>query len=136
MEEFGEALGFLQFDDPFLDKLRQDILEVVLSESELDEISLRHHLHGLGYSEDCDGLLGPATLGHAAFARPEASLEQARAGVCELLARMGKHKLEEQLADAQQAVVAEFNETNWNRLASLRAALVVVNSSSSLEDAV
>ena len=136
MEEFGEALGFLQFDDPFLDKLRQDILEVVLSESDLDEISLRHHLHGLGYSEDCDGLLGPATLGHVAFARPEASLEQARAGVCELLARMGKHKLEEQLADAQQAVVAEFNETNWNRLASLRAALVVVNSSSSLEDAV
>ena len=136
MEEFGEALGYLQFDDPFLDKLRQDILQNVLSDSELDAAALRHHLHGLGYSDDCDGLLGPATLGHAAFARPEASLEQARAGVRELLARMGKHQLEEQLADAQQAVATEFNEANWNRLASLRAALAAVNSSSSLEDAV
>ena len=136
MEEFGEALGYLQFDDPFLDKLRQDILENVLSEPGLDAVALKHHLHGLGYSDDCDGLLGPATLGHAAFARPDASLEQARAGVRELLARMGKHQLEEQLADAQQAVAAEFNETNWNRLASLRAALAAVNSGSSLEDAV
>jgi DNA primase len=136
MEEFGEALGYLQFDDPFLDKLRQDILENVLSEPGLDAAALKRHLNGLGYSEDCDGLLGSATLGHAAFARPEASMEQARAGVRELLARMGKHHLEEQLADAQQAVAAEFNETNWNRLASLRAALAAVNSGSSLEDAV
>ena len=136
MEEFGEALGYLSFDDPFLDKLRQDILQNVLSEPGLDAVTLKRHLHGLGYSDDCDGLLGPATLGHAAFARPDASLEQARAGVRELLARMGKHQLEEQLADAQQAVAAEFNETNWNRLASLRAALAAVNSGSSLEDAV
>jgi DNA primase len=136
MEEFGEALGYLQFDDPFLDKLRQDILENVPFEAGLDAAGLRRHLTGLGYSEDCDGLLGPAILGHAAFARPDASLEQARAGVRELLARMGKHQLEEQLADAQQAVAAEFNEANWNRLASLRAALAAVNSSSPLEDAV
>jgi DNA primase len=136
MEEFGEALGYLQFDDPFLDKLRQDILENVLYDPGLDAAALKRHLHGLGYSDDCDGLLGPATLGHAAFARPDASLEQARAGVRELLSRMGKHQLEEQLADAQQAVAAEFNETNWNRLASLRAALAAVNTGSSLEDAV
>jgi DNA primase len=136
MEEFGEALGYLQFDDPFLDKLRQDILQNVPSESALDAASLKRHLQGLGYSDDCDGLLGVGTLGHAAFARPDASLEQARAGVQELLARMGKYQLEEQLADAQQAVAAEFNEANWNRLASLRAALAAVNSSSSLEEAV
>jgi hypothetical protein len=49
---------------------------------------------------------------------------------------MGKHQLEEQLADAQHAVTVEFNEANWNRLASLRAALAAVNSGSSLEDAV
>ncbi len=136
MEEFGEALGYLQFDDPFLDKLRQDILQNIPSESALDAAGLKRHLQGLGYSDDCDGLLGAGTLGHAAFARPDASLEQARAGVQELLARMGKYQLEEQLADAQQAVAAEFNETNWNRLASLRAALAAVNSSSSLEEAV
>ena len=136
MEEFGEALGYLQFDDPFLDKLRQDILQNVPSESALDAASLKRHLQGLGYSDDCDGLLGVGTLGHAAFARPHASMEQARAGVKELLARVGKYQLEEQLADAQQAVAEEFNETNWNRLASLRAALAAVNSSSSLEEAV
>ena len=136
MEEFGEALGYLQFDDPFLDKLRQDILQNIPSESALDAAGLKRHLQGLGYSDDCNGLLGAGTLGHAAFARPDASLEQARAGVQELLARMGKYQLEEQLADAQQAVAAEFNETNWNRLTSLRAALAAVNSSSSLEEAV
>lgn len=134
-EEFGEALGYLAFNDPFLDKLRQDILERALSEPGLDATGLKRHLMGLGYSDDCDGLLGAGTLGHAAFARPDASLEQARAGVRELLARMGKHQLEEQLADAQQAVAAEFNEANWNRLASLRAALAAVNEGPSLEDA-
>ena len=75
-------------------------------------------------------------MGHAAFARPDAALEQARAGVRELLARIGKYQLEEQLADAQQAVATEFNETNWNRVVSLREALAAVNTGSSLEDAV
>ena len=135
LEEFGEALGYLRLDDPFLDNLRQHILESTLSEPGLDAVGLRRHLVGLGYSDDCDGLLSPATLGHAAFARPQASVEEAREGILELLARMGKHQLEEQLAEAQQAVEEEFNETNWNRLASLRAALAAVNSGSPLEEA-
>ena len=135
LDEFGEALGYLRIDDPFLDNLRQHILESTISGSGLDALGLRRHLRGLGYSDDFDGLLSPATLGHAAFARPQASMEEARAGILELFARMGKHQLEEQLAEAQKAVAEDFNETNWNRLASLRAALAAVNSGSPREEA-
>jgi hypothetical protein len=58
----------------------------------------------------------------------------AKSGVRELLARIGKYQLEEQLSAAQKVVEQELNEINWNRLTSLRAALVAVNDSSTLKD--
>ena len=134
VEEFGEALGYLEFNDPFLDKLRLDILDISTGKLGLDAKGLKDHLLSRGYRDDFEGVLGQDVLAHAAFARSEASLEYVRSGVRELLARIGKHQLEEQLATAQRVVMEDFNEVNWNRLSSLRAALVAVNDGSSLED--
>jgi DNA primase len=134
VEEFGEALGYLEFNDQFLDKLRLDILDISTGKLGLDAKGLRDHLLIRGYRDDFEGVLGRDVLAHAAFARGEASSEYVRSGVRELLARIGKHQLEEQLATAQRVVMVDFNEVNWNRLSSLRAALVAVNDGSSLED--
>jgi len=134
IDELGEIVGALSFADPFLDKLRQQIIEIALADSGLDTDGLISHLTRLGLSDACNGLLGGETLGHAAFARRSASLVQARAGLTELLARIGKPQLEAQLADAERAVAEEFSEASWNRLASLRSALASLNSSSALEE--
>ena len=134
IDELGEAVGALSFADPFLDKLRQQIIEIALDDPGLDSDGLISHLTRLGLSDACKGLLSGDTLGHAAFARRNASLVQARAGLTELLARIGKSHLEAQLADAERAVAEEFSEASWNRLASLRSALASLNSSSALEE--
>ena len=70
----------------------------------------------------------------AANARSNASEALAKSGVRELLSRIGKYQLEEQLSAAQKVVEQDFNEINWNRFTSLRAALVAVNDSSNVED--
>jgi hypothetical protein len=134
MEDFGEALGYLDFVDPFLDKLRLDILDITSTEQGLEVKEIQNHLINRGYDNEVGGILNPRVLRHAAFARSNASEAVAKSGVRELLARIGKYQLEEQLSAAQKVVEEEFNEINWNRLTSLRAALVAVNDSSTLED--
>ena len=134
IDELGEVVGALSFDDPFLDKLRQQIIEIALADSGLDSDGLISHLTRLGMSDACNEILGGETLGHAAFARRSATLSMARTGVTELLARIGKPQLEAQLADAERAVAEEFSEASWNRLASLRSALASLNSSATLEE--
>ena len=127
LDEFGEALVSLEFGDPFLDKLRQDILDKAFSQPGLDAAALRTHLTEFGYSEDCDGILAPETLRHAAFARAGASLEDAHAGVCELLARIRRHHLEKELSDAEEAFNAVGSEVNWQRVLALAESLRAVN---------
>ena len=134
MEDFGEALGYLDFVDPFLDKLRLDILDITSTEQGLEVKEIKNHLTNRGYDSEVGGILNPRVLRHAAFARSNASETVAKSGVRELLARIGKYQLEEQLSAAQKVVEQELNEINWNRLTSLRAALVAVNDSSTLED--
>ena len=134
IEDFGEALGYLDFLDPFLDKLRLDILDITSIAQGLEVRDIQDHLSQRGYDKEVGGILNSSVLRHAAFARSNASEALAKSGVRELLARIGKYQLEEQLSAAQKVVEEEFNEINWNRLTSLRAALVAVNDSSNVED--
>ncbi len=134
IEDFGEALGYLDFVDPFLDKLRLDILDITSMAQGLEVRDIQDHLSQRGYDKEVGGILNSSVLRHAAFARSNASEALAKSGVRELLARIGKYQLEEQLSAAQKVVEEEFNEINWNRLTSLRAALVAVNDSSNVED--
>ncbi len=127
LEEFGETLGLFQFEDTFLDRLRQDILDKAFSEPGLDVTGLRNHLKASGYDDDCGGVLGQDTLHHAAFARAEASVSDARAGLCELLTRLRRHQLQKQLEDATQAFQAVGSEVNWNRVAALTGMLSEIN---------
>ena len=134
VEDFGEALGYLDFVDPFLDKLRLDILDITSIEQGLELSEIQNHLKKRGYDNEVGGILNSRVLRHAAFARSNASEALVKSGVRELLSRIGKYQLEEQLSAAQKVVEQEFNEINWNRLTSLRAALVAVNDSSNVED--
>ena len=136
VEDFGEALGYLELGDPFLDKLRLDILDIHADEESVNAQYLKKRLFERGYTDNFDGVLEDKALAHIAFAGPGVAIQKAREGVRELLSRIGKYQLEEQIALATNAVMDDLNEVNWNRLSSLRAALVSVNGGSNLEDPV
>ncbi len=136
VEDFGEALGYLELGDPFLDKLRLDILDIHADEKSVNAQYLKKRLFERGYTDNFEGVLEDKALAHIAFAGPGVAIQKARDGVRELLSRIGKYQLEEQIALATNAVMDDLNEVNWNRLSSLRAALVSVNGGSNLEDPV
>ena len=135
LDELGETLAHLELDDQFLDKLRREILEITESDPDLDAAGLAGHLKALGYSDTVNGLLGAEALSHAAFARPGATHSEARAGLIELVSRVGRGRLERQLADARRDVEAAMDETSWNRLLGLQRALAAITVGASLEDA-
>ena len=136
VEDFGEALGYLELGDPFLDKLRLDILDIHSDGESVNSQYLKKRLLERGYDSNFEGVLEDKALAHIAFAGPGVAIQKARDGVRELLSRIGKYQLEEQIALATTAVMDDLNEVNWNRLSSLRAALVSVNGGSNLEDPV
>ncbi|HEY9550247.1 MAG TPA: hypothetical protein VIR45_12165, partial [Kiloniellaceae bacterium] len=135
LDELGETLAHLELDDQFLDKLRREILEITEADPDLDAAGLAGHLKALGYSDTVNGLLGAEALSHAAFARPGATHSEARAGLIELVARVGRGRLERQLADARRDAEAAMDETSWNRLLGLQRALAAITVGASLEDA-
>ena len=87
LDEFDEALGRLDLD-PELDKIRREIHVFLAAAAALDSESLKRHLSETAGAGSLAGLLGKDVLLHAGFARPGASLEEAHAGVRDLLASM------------------------------------------------
>lgn len=132
IDEFAESLGLLSFSDPGLDGLRLRLLET--ADSGLDGEGLARHLNGSGHGAVVGGVLGSGVRGHAGFANASAPTEDARRGIRELIARLGKPQLEAQLAEAQRMVAEAFDEGAWRRLAALQAALAEINSGAWLEE--
>lgn len=135
LDELGEVLATLALDDPFLDRLRRQILDINAEDAGLDADGLRAHLLSLGYSETVDGLLSDEALHHAGFARKGASHFDARQGLAELLGRFATPLLREQLFDAQQEYGQTFSDASWQRMLSLQSTLQAILSASTLEDA-
>ena len=98
VEDFGEALGYLELGDPFLDKLRLDILDIHADGESVNAQYLKRRLFERGYTDNFEGVLEDKALAHIAFAGPGVAIQKARDGVRELLSRIGKYQLEEQIA--------------------------------------
>ena len=58
MDDFYEQLSVLQFHDEKMEKLRQTVINVISSHTDLDDDGLRHHLNEYGYT----GITGSALL--------------------------------------------------------------------------
>ena len=106
LDQFDEAVGRVDLD-PELDKIRREIHVFLAAAADLDSECLKRHLSQAVGAGVLAGLLGRDVLLHAGFARPGASLEEAQAGVRDLLASMqrkgrSRELLEEgRLADAE-----------------------------------
>lgn len=106
LDRFDEALARLDLA-PELDKIRREIHVFLTAAEDLDSESLKRHLSGRVDAGVLAGLLGKDVLLHAGFARPEAPLEEARAGVTDLLASMRRQDRSRDLQAAGRMADAE-----------------------------
>ncbi len=135
LDESGEALGLLTFEDDRLDALRQAVLDAAWADSALDATALKAHLFRSGYTDSYQELLGAETLGHASFARPTATKKQVRAGFMELMSRIGRPQLEAQLREAERAMEGALSDDGWTRVMTLRDALAALTAGEAIGDA-
>ena len=116
LDEFAEAFGALEFSDPELDKLRQEILLLYAATPDLDTEAVQRHLKATGYSDALAAIFAPDVLVHAGFAKGDAGAEAARRGVLQLIDRLRETDWRAQLDEAERAYADDPTEQNWSRL--------------------
>ena len=122
LDEFAERLASINLSQPKLDKLREEILLVYADHSGLDSEGFERQLREQGFAEELDELLGPDVYVHAAFARPDASFEDAEFGFKQTLLRHLAPSRSAQLDQAKRAFASEPTTENWIRLQTLQNA--------------
>ena len=119
-DEFAEAFSAVELD-PELDKIRQDIHDLMASMPDLDSEGLRRHLSETASAGILQGILGKDVLLHAGFARSETPVEEARAGLKELLASMFRKSRSEELLDEGRIAEAEGTADGEARFLRIRS---------------
>jgi hypothetical protein len=109
MDEFAELVGTLQFSDPALDKLRQEILSLFTLAPDLDTDAVARHLLEAGCGAGLRAALAPGVFVSARSARADAPPGTARTGLFELIHGM-------RLDEAQRQYEAQPTEENLARL--------------------
>ncbi len=126
LDDMAERLGALQFSDAGLDQLRQAAAETghrpheAAGES-LDSATFQGHLLAQGLGDALKRVLSPRTYEHAFFARPEASIDEARAGWQETLALYRKFALDADLDVVRRRLAAEGGSSAFDALRALKA---------------
>ena len=116
MDEFAETLGTLDFFDPDLDKLRQEILLLYGSTPDLDSDAVNTHLQEAGFASQVQAILAPDALTHAGFARVEAESAAVRLGIAEMMDGLREQGRRAELVEAERAYAENPTEENWSRL--------------------
>lgn len=114
MDEFAETLGTLNFFDPALDNLRQEILLLYAQSPDLDSEAVARHLMETGGSEGLQAVLSPAVFVSARSARADSDAQVAKTGLLELIHGM---RLEEALKNYNE----QPSEENFARLQECQA---------------
>ena len=109
LDEFDETIGSLNFSDPALDKLRQEILLLYVRTPDLDSAAIERHLVETGCAHGLQVVLSPAVFVFARSARSESDAEMARTGLLELIHGM-------RLEEAQKRYNEQPTDENFARL--------------------
>ncbi len=126
LETVSERLGTVVFGDPALDRLRQEVaawaVGGTLEEPEtLDSEAIRRHFRDSGQNEAVEQVLGLRVYEHAFFARPEASLADARDGWEETFALYRRVALDADLQAARRRLAEGGDERALEALRALKA---------------
>ena len=120
IDEFAERLVEFKVSDPKLANLLREILLVYAGRSGLDSGALRRQLEDQGFAEVLDAVLGPDIYVHAGFARPDAPLEDARAGLEQVLSRQSEPSRHAEVDEAGRNMVRDPTDENKARFDSLK----------------
>jgi DNA primase len=133
LDERAEVLGILQFLDPALDKLRQEILLLCSAAPDLESDALKSQLRDRGYSDTLGAVLAPDVYVHAGFARSGAEARVAREGFDQVVYRLHEPERQAQRVEAERAYAEDPTEENWTRL---RTSMLSTQLQSRTEDSV
>ncbi len=124
LEDYCEELSRVEIKAPALDKLRNEIIDIVALHAPLEREALRNHLVSRDLADIAQRLTSGAARKSDRFVRPEASREEAEAGFLGLLARHRRTiTLEAELKAAERALAEDMSEENWARLRAVHAQL-------------
>ena len=99
LDEIGERLGTMRFSSTDLDNIRQEVLNTLADNPEIERGALVSHLQRCGYEITLSRILEMAANG---FAQPQASLEDAVSNWNSLYFRVRKRELTEEIEEAMQ----------------------------------
>ena len=77
-EEFGENLGTIKITDAEYDQLRQELINLLGEQNNLDYQAVKQHLNDSGHGKTMNAIFDSSLYLHAGFAKPDQSLEAAR----------------------------------------------------------
>jgi DNA primase len=110
----------VQFFNHSLDLLRQGVVSALSEHPGLDAAALCSHLSAKGFS-NLDDAVGSASFLYA-FARAEATLDQARRGWSDVWGQTYCDHIRSERQEATQSLVRDLNTDNWSRVRALQDA--------------
>lgn len=119
LARFEDALMHVVLDRDLEDFLHE-IIRLSAITPDLDTAGLKRHLSDTSVSELLNRVLGRGVLLHAGFARPDASEEDAEAGVRELLASMARAAMRRELHEQGRLAEAEGTAEGEARFLRIR----------------
>ncbi|GAB4571278.1 MAG: DNA primase [Rhodothalassiaceae bacterium] len=122
-EERLEEVAAPRFADERLDKLRQEILVTLSSGQSLDRTALRNHLMACGLSEDIERLETTPSVRPLRSAWPEATANEAGIGFLQVLARLRRLMIEEEIDGLARSYGETGDDGALRRLIELKKLL-------------
>ncbi len=129
-DEVGESLGMLPFSPGPLEQLRQAVIHAFSSgldrDSGLDAAVIESHLSSAGFDTILTSLLSESTYDHGRFARPEASLEEARRGWWPTWGHLHHRQVAAELEEAKGALARDYSDETLARVLALQQEVIKV----------
>ena len=115
LKQKSEEFADIEFSNPALDRLRNEIIEIAWGNPGLDSATLKQHLREKGFAATLDDIAEARVAPLASFVRPDVPLETAQEGWENALS---VHRLAVTLPAEKSAYIEEFDFTDegFNRL--------------------
>ncbi|WP_404326216.1 DNA primase [Aerophototrophica crusticola] len=120
-DQFGERLAAITLDNAALEELRQEIVNQLTSQPDMDGESLVRILCELGLEETVNDVLRYLELrGLAWFSGANPDVEKAARDLLDIARKVEDRDLRRELAEAEENLRRDFSEENLSRLDQLR----------------
>ncbi|MAH85235.1 MAG: DNA primase [Rhodospirillaceae bacterium TMED8] len=115
-DEMGEAIGTIAFSAPELDNLRQQVLNTLVGNPELDSAGLITQLNDSGIADTVSRVLSTETYRHGFFARPGTERHEVLSGWRDALRLFRDENLAREIEEAKRASQENPSEEASRRL--------------------